>query len=59
MPGVRCSKREPGHDVYKMTPEQVTAWKNAAEPLNAKWAAGEGQRCGADEMQAELKARAG
>jgi TRAP-type C4-dicarboxylate transport system substrate-binding protein len=30
---------ETGHDVYKLTPEQVTTWRKAAEPLKAKWAA--------------------
>lgn len=30
---------EAGHDVYKLTPEQVAAWRKAAEPLKAKWAA--------------------
>ena len=30
---------EPGHEVYKLTPEQVAAWRKAAEPLKAKWAA--------------------
>ena len=29
---------EPGHDVYKLTPEQVAAWRQAALPLKAKWA---------------------
>ncbi len=29
----------PGHDVYKITPEQTTLWRAAAEPLKAKWAA--------------------
>ena len=29
---------EPGHDVYKLTPEQQAAWRKAAEPLKAKWA---------------------
>jgi TRAP-type C4-dicarboxylate transport system substrate-binding protein len=28
----------PGHEVYKLTPEQMAAWKKAAEPLKAKWA---------------------
>ena len=28
----------PGHEIYKLTPEQVTAWRKAAEPLKAKWA---------------------
>jgi TRAP-type C4-dicarboxylate transport system substrate-binding protein len=29
----------PGHEVYKITPEQVALWHKAAEPLKAKWAA--------------------
>jgi TRAP-type C4-dicarboxylate transport system substrate-binding protein len=29
----------PGHDVYKITPEQTAMWRAAAEPLKAKWAA--------------------
>jgi TRAP-type C4-dicarboxylate transport system substrate-binding protein len=29
---------EPGHDVYKLTPEQVAAWRKAAEPLKTRWA---------------------
>jgi TRAP-type C4-dicarboxylate transport system substrate-binding protein len=29
----------PGHDVYKITPEQTTLWRKAGEPLKAKWAA--------------------
>jgi TRAP-type C4-dicarboxylate transport system substrate-binding protein len=28
----------PGHEVYKLTAEQVAAWRKAAEPLKAKWA---------------------
>jgi TRAP-type C4-dicarboxylate transport system substrate-binding protein len=28
-----------GHDVYKLTPDQIAAWHKAAEPLKAKWAA--------------------
>jgi len=47
-----------GHDVYKLTPEQVAAWHKAAEPLKAKWAA---QVKDADAvfagLQAELKQR--
>ena len=27
-----------GHEVYKLTSEQVAAWRKAAEPLKAKWA---------------------
>jgi TRAP-type transport system periplasmic protein len=29
----------PGHEVYKITPEQVELWRRAADPLKAKWAA--------------------
>ena len=28
----------PGHEIYKLTAEQVAAWHKAAEPLKAKWA---------------------
>lgn len=49
---------EPGHDVYKLTPEQQAAWRKAAEPLKAQWAS---QVKDADkvfgELQAELKKR--
>ena len=31
-------KTLPGHDVYKLTAEQLTAWRNAAQPLHAAWA---------------------
>jgi TRAP-type transport system periplasmic protein len=48
----------PGHDVYKLTPDQIVAWRKAAEPLKAKWAS---QVKDADavfgELQAELKKR--
>ena len=47
-----------GHEVYKLTPDQVAAWHKAAEPLKAKWAS---QVKDADavfgELQAELKER--
>jgi len=49
---------EPGHDVYKLTPDQVAAWRTAAEPLKAKWAS---QVKDPDkvfgDLQAELKKR--
>jgi len=49
---------EPGHDVYKLTPDQVAAWHKAAEPLKTKWAS---QVKDADavfgELRAELKQR--
>jgi TRAP-type C4-dicarboxylate transport system substrate-binding protein len=31
-------KTLPGHEVYKLTPEQLSAWEAAAAPLNAAWA---------------------
>ena len=37
--GLEKIKAEAGHDVYRLTPEQVAAWRKAAEPLKAKWAA--------------------
>ena len=44
---------EAGHDVYKLTPDQVAAWRKAAEPLKAKWAS---QVKDADAVFAELRA---
>jgi TRAP-type transport system periplasmic protein len=32
-------KAESGHVVYQLTEEQLAAWRKAAEPLRAKWAA--------------------
>jgi len=32
-------KAEAGHVVYPLNPEQLAAWRQAAEPLRAKWAA--------------------
>lgn len=29
----------PGHEVYKLTPEQLGEWRKAAEPLQGSWAA--------------------
>jgi TRAP-type transport system periplasmic protein len=52
----------PGHDVYKITPEQTELWRKAAEPLKAKWA-GQGKTAGFDpdavyaDLIAELKKR--
>jgi len=28
----------PDHEVYPLTPEQLSEWRNAAEPLREKWA---------------------
>ena len=48
---------EPGHEIYTLTPEQMTAWKRAAEPLREKWAAN-ARKAGIDPEQAmkELEA---
>jgi TRAP-type C4-dicarboxylate transport system substrate-binding protein len=29
---------EPGHEVYKLTPEQVAAWRKAVAPAETQWA---------------------
>ncbi len=38
--GIAKIKAEPGHEVYTPTPEQVAAWRKAAEPLEKQWADG-------------------
>ncbi len=58
--GIAKLKAEPGHEVYAITPEQVTAWRKAAEPLHKSWADGV-RKTGADpdavmkELQASLE----
>ncbi|HVB49638.1 MAG TPA: TRAP transporter substrate-binding protein [Burkholderiales bacterium] len=37
--GIAKIAAEPGHDVYKLTPNQITAWRKAAAPLEKDWAA--------------------
>ena len=51
-----------GHEVYKLTPDQLAAWRKAAEPLKVKWAdAVKAKGLDADavynELIAELKKR--
>ena len=29
---------QPGHEVYKLTPEQLEAWRKAVAPREAQWA---------------------
>lgn len=29
---------QPGHEVYKLTPEQLDAWRKATAPVEAQWA---------------------
>jgi TRAP-type C4-dicarboxylate transport system substrate-binding protein len=55
--GVDRVKAEPGQEVYKLTPEQTAAWKEAADPLVKSWAAG-AEKTGVDPDKAlsELKA---
>ena len=31
---------QPGHEVYKLTPEQLNAWRQAVAPGEAQWAEG-------------------
>src|SRR5215471_3055878 len=38
--GIAKIKAEPGHEVYAPTPDQVAAWRKAAEPLEKQWADG-------------------
>jgi hypothetical protein len=33
-------KAEEGHEVYKLTPEQMLLWKKASEPLVKTWGEG-------------------
>jgi TRAP-type C4-dicarboxylate transport system substrate-binding protein len=35
----RAKLNEPGHEIYKLTPEQVAAWRSAVQPVEAQWAA--------------------
>jgi TRAP-type C4-dicarboxylate transport system substrate-binding protein len=36
--GIAKIKAEAGHEVYSLTPDQIAAWKKAAEPLEKAWA---------------------
>ena len=40
MPGWPRCKQTPGHEVYKISDEQLGEWKKSAEPLKQKWADG-------------------
>lgn len=51
-----------GHEVYTLTADQIAAWRKAAEPLKAKWAAaaaakGIDAEAAYNELVAELKKR--
>jgi TRAP-type transport system periplasmic protein len=50
-------KAQSGHVVYQLTDEQLAAWRKAAEPLKAKWAAAAKQAgIDSDQAFADLKA---
>ena len=42
---------DPGREVYKLTPEQVNAWRTAVQPVEAQWADGV-RKAGGDPKQA-------
>src|SRR6267378_3391698 len=55
--GVDKVKAEAGHEVYKLTPDQLALWKKAAEPLVKTWADGvKAKGVDPDAAMAELKA---
>ena len=41
---------EPGHEVYKLTPDQLQAWRTAVAPVEQQWAEG-AKKAGADPKQ--------
>jgi len=49
-------RHEPGHDVYKISADELAQWRKAVEPLTAKWAEG-ARKAGIDpdKALAELK----
>jgi TRAP-type C4-dicarboxylate transport system substrate-binding protein len=38
--GVDKIRAEPGHEIYKLTPDQLAQWKKASDPLVKTWADG-------------------
>jgi TRAP-type C4-dicarboxylate transport system substrate-binding protein len=55
--GLEKVRAEPGHEVYKITDEQLGEWKKSAEPLHQKWADAVRARGGdPDTIMKELKA---
>jgi TRAP-type C4-dicarboxylate transport system substrate-binding protein len=55
--GIAKIKAEAGHEVYPLTPDQVAAWKKAAEPLQNAWADNVRKAGGnPDEIMKELRA---
>ncbi len=55
--GLEKVRAEPGHEVYKITDEQLEEWKKSALPLQQKWAdAVRGVGGDPDTIMKELKA---
>src|SRR5262245_29878648 len=55
--GIDKIKAESGHEVYKLTPEQIGLWKKASEPLTKTWGDGVKKNGGdPDAALAELRA---
>jgi TRAP-type C4-dicarboxylate transport system substrate-binding protein len=57
--GIDKIRAEPGHEIYKLTPDQLAQWKKAAEPLVKTWADGVKKKypdVNPDEAMKELKA---
>ena len=55
MAAARRSRPMPGHEVYRLTPDQIAAWRKAAEPLKAKWASQVKERRDAERCSDELQ----
>ncbi len=55
--GIAKIKAEQGHDVYELTPAQLTDWKKSAEPLTKAWADGV-KKAGVDAEAAMKELRA-
>ena len=55
--GLEKVRAMPGHEVYKITDEQLGEWKKSAQPLEQKWADGvKGAGGNPDTVMKELKA---
>jgi hypothetical protein len=53
-------KKSPGKEVYPLTPEQLSAWKNSTEPLANNWAdAVKKVGANADQIRADLQTALG
>ena len=49
--GIAKITAEPGHDVYKLTPDQLAAWRKALAPVEKEWATA-ARKAGYDPEQA-------